>query len=327
MPAPAAPAHWLDHAVAVLSGRRRVFTAGWGDEKLIARLTDTARFEEAPRPITVRWETPRREGNVLVADGAFDAPVAELPAPARRALVRRLTPALHPRQGRPRPLYVVLASSGDEGWATRDRVWRPLVASEAVEAIFLENAMYGARRPEGQRGTSIRTVSEHLLMNLSMVEEGRALLDLFAREGRAQLGIAGYSMGGSMAAVVAAVTPRPLAAAIFAAGCAAGPVFTEGLLARGIDFAALGGEPGRARLGQVFGVADLDRHPAPRRPDAVVMVAARRDGYVFPAQVEALHARWPGSELRWVDSGHAGTLLLHAEALRQAALDALDRLG
>ena len=319
--------HWLDHAAALVSGRRRVFTAGWGDERVIARLADAARFEAPPGAIAVRWETPRREGNVLVADGSFDAPVTELPAPARRALVRRLTPALHPREGRPRPLYVVLASSGDEGWATRDRLWRPLVAREAIEAIFLESAMYGARRPEGQRGTSIRTVSEHLLMNLSMVEEARALLDLFAREGRAQLGVAGYSMGGSMAALVAAVTPRPLAAAIFATGSVAGPVFTEGLLARGIDFAALGGDPGRARLAQIFGVADLARHPVPRRLDAVVMVAGRRDGYVFTEQVEALHARWPGSELRWLDTGHVGALVLHAEALRRAALDAMERLG
>lgn len=315
--------HWLDHLVAIASGRRRVFTGGWGDEALIADLATAARFEDPPPPITLRWDPPRVEGRVRVTDGWFEAPLAALPPEARRAYVRRLSPAGTARA--PRPVYVVLASSSDEGWSLRDRVWRPLAADFGIESILLENAMYGKRRPAGQRGADVRTVSDHLLMNVSMVEEGRAILDALAREGHAQIGIAGYSMGGSMAALVAAVTPRPLAAAVFAAGSSGVPVFTEGLLARGLDFDALG--PGaRARLGRVFGAADLHRHPAPRRPDAAVLVAGTRDAYVFAAQVAALHARWPGSDLRWVNTGHAGALLLRPEVLRRAARDAMDRL-
>jgi pimeloyl-ACP methyl ester carboxylesterase len=221
----------------------------------------------------------------------------------------------------------VLASSGDEGWSLRDRVWRPLVATGELEAYFIENAMYGARRPPGQRGADVRTVSDHLLMNVSMVEESRALLDHLAHIGHARLGIAGYSMGGSMAALVAAVTPRPLAAAVLAAGASGIPVFTEGLLSRGIDYAALGGDGARERIGRIFGVADLHRHPPPRRPEAAILVAARRDGYVFAAQVSALHTRWPGSELRWIDTGHAGALLFHGDVLRAAARDAMARLA
>ena len=316
--------HWLDHLASLASGRRRVFKGGWGDERLIERLATVARFEQAPPAIDMRWERPRLEGAVAVTDGWFDAPVAELPEPARRALVRRLAPSAP--CSRPRPAYVVLASSGDEGFALRDRLWRPLVARGDLEAFFIENAMYGARRPAGQKGADIRTVSDHLLMNVSMVEEARALLEHLAREGHVRLGIAGYSMGGSMAALVAAVTPRPLAAAIFAAGASGVPVFTEGLLSRGIDHDALG-RGARARIGRVFGVADLDRHPPPRRPEAAVLVAGRSDAYVFAAQVSALHARWMGSELRWVDTGHAGALLLRGDVLRRAARDAMDRLG
>jgi hypothetical protein len=87
-----------------------------------------------------------------------------------------------------------------------------------------------------------------------------------------------------------------------------------------------GGAAGRARLADLFGEADLDRHPPPRRRDAVVIVGARRDGYVFPDQVEALHALWGTSELRWLDTGHAGAFMLHGDALRRAALDAMRRL-
>jgi dienelactone hydrolase len=318
------PGHFLDHVAAFASGRRRVWRGGWGDEGLIDRLATVARFEEPPPAIDVRWQPDVREGAVTVTDGWFDAPVAELPPAARRALVRRLSPAGAAR-GR-RPAYVVLGSSGDEGWPLRDRVWRPLVARGGLEAIFLENALYGRRRPPGQKGADLRTVAEQLLMNVSMVEEARALLDHLTAAGHDRVGVAGYSMGGSMAALVAAVTPRPLAAAIFAAGLSGGPVFTEGLLSLGIDWAALGGDGARARIARIFGVADLDRHAPPRRPEAAVLVAGRSDGYVFAEQVEALHARWRGSELRWVESGHAGTLLLRPEVLRRAAEDAMDRL-
>jgi pimeloyl-ACP methyl ester carboxylesterase len=317
-------AHWLDHLVSLASGRRRVFRGGWGDERLLDRLATVSRFEEPPPAIHLRWQPARTEGAVTITDGWFDAPVAELPAPARRAVVRRLAPAAATRA--PRPVYVVLGSSGDEGWSLRDRVWRPLVAEGAIEAILLENAMYGARRPEGQKGADIRTVAEQLLMNVSMVEEARALLDWLAAEGHDRAGIAGYSMGGSMAALVAAVTPRPIAAAVFAAGLSGVPVFTEGLLSLGIDYAALG-EGARARMGRIFGVADLDRHPPPRHAGATMLVGARRDGYVFADQVTALHRRWPGSELRWIDSGHAGALLFRAGVLRRAARDAMERLA
>ncbi|APR77755.1 Hypothetical protein A7982_03102 [Minicystis rosea] len=317
--------HWLDHVVAFTSGRARVFTGGWGDDALIERLATALRFEDEPPALHVRWQSAITEGAVTVRDGWFDAPVVELPRGARSGVVRWLAPST--RAAQPRPVYVVLASSSDEGWSLRDRLWRPLVAEGAIEAIFLENAMYGARRPDGQRGSNIRTFSDHLLMNVSMVEEGRGLLAWLARRGHDRTGIAGYSMGGSMAALVAALTPEPVAAAVFAAGASGVPVFNEGLLSRGIDFAALGGDRARDRIARVFGLADLQKHPVPRRPEAALLVAGRRDGYVFATQVDALHARWPGSELRWVDTGHAGALLFHGDVLRSAARDAIHRLG
>lgn len=313
----------FDHLVAWSSGRSRVFRHGWGDERLIERLATAGRFEQEPAAIHLRWGAPAVEGNVAVTDGWFDAPVAELPRGARSAVVRRLAPVARPE--RPRPVYVVLASSGDEGFGMRQRLWQPLVAEGAIEVVLLENAMYGARRPDGQNGADVRTVSDQLLMNVSMVDEARALLEWLAREGHEHTGIAGYSMGGSMAALVAALTPRPLAAAVFAAGRSGVPVFTEGLLSRGIDYAALG-VGARARMAEIFGVADLDRYAAPRRAEAAVLVAARRDGYVFAAQVEALAKQWPGSELRWIDSGHAGALVFRGEVLRRAARDAMNRL-
>lgn len=322
------PSHWLDHLVAFTSGRRRLFKRGWGDEGVLDRLATVARFEHPPGRVSVAWDSPQIKGAIVVQEGSFTSPVEELPAEARRAVVRRLLPA----GAREAPLFVVLGASGEEGFGMRTRLFRPMVERAGIGVVLLENAMYGLRRPVGQQGAAIRTLSEQLLMNIAMVEEARALFDALSEEGHTRLGITGYSMGGSMAALVAAVTPRPLAAAVFAAGRSAGPVFTEGLLSTGLDFEALGVghggvEGAKERLRAIFGAADLERHPRPRCASAVVLVAGRRDGYVFTREVEALHALWGESELRWVDSGHAGTLLFHGEALRRAAVDAMGRLS
>ncbi|WP_438029930.1 alpha/beta hydrolase family protein [Sorangium sp. So ce233] len=319
--------HWLDHAAAVLTRRRRLFAGGWGDEGVLERVPAVARFAEAPRAAEVTWGRARREGPVEVTDGWFAAACPGLPPCASTAFVRRIAPAA-PERGRRRPVYVALAASGEEGFASRTRLWRPLAAREGIEVILLENALYGLRRPAGQRATAIRTVAEHLLMNLATVEETRALVEHLAREGYERIGVGGFSMGGASAALAAAVTARPLAVAVIGAGRSVVPVFTEGMLSISIEFEALGGAAAaRTRLGALFGAADLDRHPAPRRLDAAVIVGGRHDGYVFAEQVEELHALWRASELRWLDTGHAGAVVYQGEALRRAAVDAMERLG
>jgi pimeloyl-ACP methyl ester carboxylesterase len=70
---------------------------------------------------------------------------------------------------------------------------------------------------------------------------------------------------------------------------------------------------------------DVARQPPPVRPDLAVLVAARDDGIVPPASAQALHAHWPGSELRWVEGGHVSAWLLRRDAFAAAAIDAMRR--
>ncbi len=323
-------AHWLDYAAAVTTIRRRLFTAGFGDTATLEQLLTHA-FEAAPRPVEISWAAPPRvEQRMAVRDGTFSSPVAGLPEAVRVAHVRQLLPSAR-RPAAEQPMYVVLAASGDEGFVTRTRLFQPMVESLGIGVLLLENPFYGPRRPPGQKLTAIRTVSEHVLMNFGMIEEGRSLIAWLAAEGHTHLGITGFSMGAGMAAIVAARSPQPIASAIFAAGLSPVPVFTRGFLSYSINFARLGRDAGgkeRARdeLGRYMAAGDLNRHPVPRCPEAAVIIGAKRDGYVFPDQVQRLHELWKGSELRWLPTGHAGALMHNAEALRQAAVDAMVRL-
>lgn len=323
--------HWIDRLLAFAAIRRRLFTEGFGDVAQIERLVSGARLEAPPQPITIAWAAPRTEGNLTVRDGTFSSPVSELPGPARVAHVRELLPRGAGRAAPEQPMYVVLAASGEEGFAGRTRLFQPMVEATGIGVLLLENPLYGVRRPPGQKGTAIRTVSEQVLMNLGMVEEGRSLLAWLAAAGHSRLGITGFSMGATMAAVVTARWPGPIAAAIFATGRSAVPLYTRGLQSRSIDFDRLGrgiggAEAARERLGRYIAATDLDQHPRPRCPAAAVIIGARHDGYIAPAEVQKLHEFWGGSELRWLPTGHAGALMQHAGALRRAAVEAMERL-
>jgi pimeloyl-ACP methyl ester carboxylesterase len=106
------------------------------------------------------------------------------------------------------------AASRDEGYTTRERIFGAL-AARGLDLYFLENPFYGQRRVPG--GPSRITVSDHGLMALGMVLEARALLQ-HLRGAYPKLVVAGYSMGGHMAAITASVSPFPVACAALATG-------------------------------------------------------------------------------------------------------------
>ncbi len=71
---------------------------------------------------------------------------------------------------------------------------------------------------------------------------------------------------------------------------------------------------------------DVTRYPRPKRPDAAILVAADEDAYVSLASVRAMHAYWPGSEMRVVQGGHVSSFLLRQPEFRRAVKDSLSRL-
>ncbi len=318
--------HLVDFLFAGLSRRARLFSEGWGDEQFLEHVVTAAPFQHPPAPIVPVWSEPRRQRDLQVRDGTFPSPLARLDEAARTAHVRWLSAG----RDSPRGACVVLAASREEGFSLRERLYAPL-AREGVDLFLLENPYYGLRRPLGQKGGALRTVSDHVLMNLGMVDEARALLTWLRGAGQTRLGVAGYSMGGYMAALTAAVVPEPLAVAALAAGASPVPVFTRGLLSWSIAFALLDGprgdaEQARHRLGRIFDLANLTRFPPPRQPEAAVLLACRGDGFVPGEETLALHAHWPQSELRWVDAGHVSALFTERAALCAAVRDALSRV-
>ncbi|XP_059153119.1 protein ABHD18-like isoform X1 [Physella acuta] len=69
----------------------------------------------------------------------------------------------------------------------------------------------------------------------------------------------------------------------------------------------------------------LGNFSVPVDPELIIIVSARQDAYVPKEGVLGLDDLWPGCEVRYVDNGHVGAVLLHQSAFRKAIADAFDR--
>jgi hypothetical protein len=304
-----------------MSRGSKLFSRGWGEESLLGELSTRVSYSDPPAPISVEWHSMRKRGRIVRRDGTFASPLGLLPKETRTVHLRAW---LHDGN---HAACVILAASRDEGYQPREHVFGPLIA-RGLDLYFLVNPFYGRRRVSG--GPSFITVSDHGLMALGMVLEARALLENL-NERYPKLVVAGYSMGGHMAAITAAVTPSSVACAALATGASASSIYTRGLLSWSVDLDALGGgahlrAAARERLQQLFSVADITRYPPPVRADAAVIAGCTRDGYVPSSETKCLHQHWRGSRLRWISAGHFSALITSGSELRNCVADAVGKL-
>lgn len=301
----------LDRLYARWANRRPFFRDGWGDP--VAGWPDLSPCEVSVDLIGSGW----------LRRGSFASPLPGLPADCARAHLEWWMPR---RPDRDTPVCLHFAATGDEGFLRRRLVALPLLR-RGIGSVILENPFYGLRRPAGQTGTRLRCFSDLWAMGTATVAEGLALLAWLSGQGYRRLGVAGVSMGGQMAALVAALWGRPVAMASCASPHSAEVVFTRGAMRIGCDWQALGGLPqALPRMRALLDATDLRAFPRVVAPRAAVLVAGRCDAYVPPWSAELLHRTWPGSTLRWLQTGHVGAVLFHPGAYRRAIADAFAAL-
>lgn len=274
---------------------------------------DLAWRDEEPPEIDVRWTSVRVEGGTRIRDGQLLSPSADLPPESRVMRVR----LLEPREGEARGLVVVLASWGDEDVRIRTKLVGGAVR-DGVAVLIPENPFYGARRRVGQVGASLRYASDFVAMGRGAIQEARSLLG-WARSRYASVGVAGYSMGGQMAAMTAALSPWPLCVVSVAVATTPAHVFFDGPLIAEVRRAPLG-EGGLARLRSVMEGLDVLALPPPRDVSRVLLVGTRADAIVPPADTEAI-ARYWGVHPRWINDGHVSAVLFRSHAMAQAVVD------
>ena len=313
--------HPLDTVIAWVSSRSKVFSQGWGDEELLGGLSGGVSCDDPVVQIRIAWDEEGKRGHAMVQDGTFESPLSSLPPNAGTVHVRTWKCTGN------RAACVMLGASRDEGYKVRERVFGALL-ERGIDLYFLENPFYGSRRTA--EGPAAITVSDQGLMALGMVVEARALLG-HLRSSYQRVAVAGYSMGGHMAAITAAVSPFPIACAALATGASASSIYTRGLLSWSVDVGVLGIAPSgdaivKERLRRSFAAADLTHYAPPLRADAAIVAGCTRDGYVLRAETERLHQHWPGSTLRWISAGHFSALITQRRRLCDCVADAIAKL-
>jgi hypothetical protein len=316
--------HWLDRVAGLFTARPRfydpVFADGWGDPDLLKRFRAEAGEAPPVQPVEIAWQAPIRHRTVAITDGSFVSPAAAtLPATSRIAALRKVEP-----HDDPVGICLIMAAFNDHGYGTRMKIARRL-ACRRIASVLLENPYYGVRRPAP--GQPLRTVVDFYAMGAAAVLEGRAVLSALHNETGLQLGVAGYSMGGNIAALISATIPFPIATAGLAASHSPGPVWSEGLLANAIAWEALGGVGRKDDIAVTLGGASALNFPPPPHASNAILAAPTGDGYIPRHAFEALHTYWPGSELRWIGGGHASVLLWRKAELAQAIVDSFARLA
>ncbi len=297
--------------------RLRIFPGGWGDATAVQSLGDVSRFREETPEIAIAWKAPRNLPDRVVRDGRFET-FADVPAEARIASIR----VIEPLDGAER-MCLLMAAWNDHGYGTRERLALELV-NRGIGSVMLENPYYGGRRVMGPDEQPVHTVADFARMGFGAVAEGRALLHHF--RGEHTMGVAGYSMGGNISALVGAAAGFPVAMAPLAPSHSPGPVFLEGVISRGIQWSALGGVSERGKLTEALGSVSVLRLPTPEWASAAVLVAGRSDGFVPSAATRQLHEHWVGSELRIIGGGHATMLVRQRPAFAEAIADSFNRL-
>jgi dienelactone hydrolase len=317
--------HFLDLLFGLAARGPRFFADGWGDRALCDEIDPEALARRRIPAIQVRLGPRQRSLGGILREGSFESPEARLPACARRARLKLLLP-----QRGLRGVAVHLAASGDQGFAVRLRFAAPLLA-RGLGALVLENPFYGDRRPRGQVGPAVRSLSDLTLMGAATFQEGRALLRwLRDAQGVPLVGVTGFSMGGQMAAMVGASMPFACAVVPIAPACSPDSVLRDGALRHVAHWSALAAAGEDVEAARAAVCAHLSRFsvrtlPAPVLPEAAIVVGTAGDGIVPPAEMRRIAAHW-GAELRWLDAGHVSAVLRHQGEMREALADAFGRL-
>lgn len=329
---------WIDTGIATLTSIPPMFGAGWGDWQLLCDLTDRAATPPVPPPIDVHWTDKKRgRGGVRIWQGQFRSPNDDIPLPdaSKTAHFRLLLPppdATDRQPDRLPPVCIHLAGTGDSTYFARQTLAAPLARSRGIGALILQTPFYGERKPEGQSGTRLRQFTDQLMMTMTAVQESRALLRWMKARGHNLVGVTGYSMGGFLAAITAQLSQsHPLAVIPCAAGNSPSFALTDSPLQRIIDWERLAAElpddvTPRELMRDLMDSYAIDKHGSLDHPELAILVAATNDAFIPTAEVEKLHAHWPGSELRWLRAGHTTGWVLNASTIRRAIADAFERL-
>lgn len=244
-----------------------------------------------------------------------------------------------------RPIVVLLAGTGEHGFRRRRHLVAYPLARLGLASLIVEIPFYGTRRPRSMVGSKLGTLVDLPLQGGAVIEEARALVAWLnsqpalpvpgpmtpslvpspAGSGYGAVVLAGVSMGGLHAAMTACTLPAslPVGVASWMGPPSAAAVYTQGLLAHGVDWAALAADVTSAERGpqiaaQILEVAACLSDLQAEGAAAGLPPHLPRSPPPPPAMVAAVKAAWPAAD---------PAALLLAQRTAASLLEATDLLN
>ena len=328
----------------MISIRAKYFFGGWGIAEEIRKYNLRSQVDIE----SLQLSPARQRKGYLTQDGVFTSPATadmklhDSCSTGHFRLV--LPPETEMSAGKQIPLAVLLGSTGDEGYAWREKhVAVPLAVQSGVASLILEYPFYGQRRPPWQSRSYLSRVSDLMQMTYTSVEEVIALLRWAEGSGRfGPFVIGGLSFGGTCAGICAktiASTENILKDKTMVVShlgsCSGGPVYTQGCLARRVDWNALASEIDMEIQGAMDYMNNLldpyrntelilergeKEKAVPSLP--FIQLMAVNDKFVPQSSSMRLH-HLTNSELRVLTGGHVYQLSLGFHHFRKAISDAI----
>ncbi|CEG44293.1 Uncharacterized conserved protein [Plasmopara halstedii] len=233
------------------------FSDGWGDLNTFQRIRELLQTRRMSDVVMLKdgelaWGKVKKllNAKVSIREGKFRSTLEDakqlLPVESQDALCELVTPLEWiqdesiPQGGRDRPLVVLLPGTGEHGFLHRRTSVAIPLARHGIACLILEGPYYGKRKPCDQKGSKLRKVSDLPILGQATIEEAKSLLAYFRDyHGFSQLVVAGNSMGGLHAAMVASVFPGDVGATAWLAPPSAVPVFADGLLSGSCNWRSL----------------------------------------------------------------------------------------
>lgn len=298
-----------------------LFHLGWGSHEALAAVNAQWHAPQHPRPIQIDWDADWREAEpgLWQRSGAFDTPLhAEwLPLESRRAFIHFVRSSPHADM----PVVVIPPTSREAGVHARLPTARAL-ARQGISSVLLESPFMGRRKPATQHGTTLSHFSDFLVLCAATIEEARSVLGWLGHHGFGPLCTAGISKGGYLATVAGLRSPVPSHVVALLPPHSGVPVLIDGLLGRLCDWEILQRTSGstvpvRQQMIDLFDLTSLEHLPAPRPPQRLALIGARRDRYVPRHSYERLARHWQGHvDMRWLPGGHVSSIAERSHFLR-----------
>ena len=288
-------------------------------------LDDPAFFESPERFYDAHQRVPRVRAAVVGRIGGAEVQRFTFPTlhPMKFPETNRAVGRFYRNTRQPRSPVVLIS----HGWAhktlrTIEHLYvRPFLRA-GFSVLFVAHPLHFERTPPGTYSGEL-VVSADVLLTVESFRQG--VIDMLGAAnwvrslGHERVGLFGYSLGGYLAGLMAAVRDDWSFVVLGGAGDSPVSPILDTRLGRNIreDLQACG-MLDRAKVGRAWKVISPGAF-RPRVPlDRILLIAGRYDRIMLPASVRRLHKSWGKPRLDWLDRGHYGLLAANRGLMSRA---------